>query len=45
VFENPAHDFPKKLEYQLTGQETFTVRVSDGAERGFTLAFTRKPRN
>jgi hypothetical protein len=44
VFENPAHDFPKKLEYQLTNPDTFTVRVSDGAQRGFTLTFSRQPR-
>jgi len=40
VFENPAHDFPKKLEYQLTGPTTFSVRVSAG-ERGYTLTFNR----
>jgi hypothetical protein len=42
VFENPAHDFPKKLEYQLTDRNTLSVRVSDGAQRGFTLTYTRK---
>ena len=41
VFENPAHDFPKKLEYQLTGPDTLSVRVSAGA-RGFTLTYNRQ---
>ena len=41
VFENPAHDFPKKLEYQLTGPDTLSVRVSAG-ERGFTLTLNRQ---
>jgi predicted ATP-grasp superfamily ATP-dependent carboligase len=41
VFENPAHDFPKKLEYHLTGPDTLSVRVSAG-ERGFTLTFNRQ---
>lgn len=40
VFENPAHDFPRRLEYRR-GDDTLTVRVSDGAENGFTLEFRR----
>jgi len=40
IFENPAHDFPRRLEY-LRGDDTLTVRVSDGAEQGFTLEFRR----
>lgn len=42
VFENPAHDFPRRLEYRR-GDDALTVRVSDGAERGFALAFQRVP--
>ena len=47
VFENPAHDFPKRLSYRRTGQ---TLRVEvDGDEKGtpmrevytFTLANRR----
>ena len=47
VFENPAHDFPKRLSYRRTGQ---TLRVEvDGDEQGkalrdvytFTLAGAR----
>jgi hypothetical protein len=41
VFENPAHDFPKKLEYQLTGPDTLAVRVSAG-ERACTPNFKRQ---
>jgi ketosteroid isomerase-like protein len=40
VFENPAHDFPRRLEYRR-GDDALTVRVSDGAEQGFTLEFQR----
>ncbi len=42
VFENPAHDFPRRLEYRLIG-DALTVRVSDGVEggQGFTLNFKR----
>lgn len=40
VFENPSHDFPRRLEYRQ-GDGTLTVRVSDGADKGFTLEFER----
>lgn len=40
VFENPAHDFPRRLEYRRS-DDALTVRVSDGAEKGFTLEFQR----
>ncbi len=52
VFENPDHDFPKKLEYRLgAGQlregqlaegKELTVTVSDGDEEGFRLRFQRR---
>jgi len=38
VFENAAHDFPRRLEYRR-GDTALTVRVSDGADKGFTLEF------
>lgn len=38
IFENPSHDFPRRLEYRR-GDDALTVRVSDGAEKGFTLEF------
>jgi hypothetical protein len=41
TFENPAHDFPKRLEYRQIGDEALAVRVSDGGSKGFTLEFMR----
>ena len=41
VFENPAHAFPRRLEYRRDGDDRLVVRVSDGGERGFTLDFHR----
>lgn len=36
IFENPEHDFPKKIVYQkLSGTEIF-VQVSDGGQKGFS---------
>lgn len=43
VFVNPAHDFPKRIEYERAEQERLTVRVSDGTGKGFTLDFARAP--
>lgn len=42
VFENPAHDFPRVLEYRHEGDDRLVVRVGDGADRGFTLGFRRE---
>ncbi len=42
VFENPAHDFPRRLEYRREGDDRLAVRVSDGGEKGFTLDFRRE---
>ncbi|MEL7312804.1 MAG: DUF6265 family protein [Pseudomonadota bacterium] len=41
VFENPTHDFPRRLDYQLVDDCRLTVSVSDGADQGFSLNFTR----
>ena len=41
VFENPTHDFPRRLEYRRGADGRLTVRVSDGGEKGFTLDFSR----
>jgi hypothetical protein len=41
VFSSPAHDFPKRLEYLRQCDDRLKVHVSDGAEKGFTLDFTR----
>ncbi|HKE96428.1 MAG TPA: DUF6265 family protein [Povalibacter sp.] len=43
VFENSAHDFPKKLEYEAHGNDRMTARVSDGKDKGFTINYQRKP--
>jgi hypothetical protein len=40
-FENPAHDFPKVIEYSLKGG-TLTATVGDGATQE-TYVFTRMP--
>ncbi|MGE0031690.1 MAG: DUF6265 family protein [Steroidobacteraceae bacterium] len=41
VFDNPAHDFPRRLEYVLAPDGRLTVNVSDGSEKGFSLDFAR----
>lgn len=43
VFENAAHDFPRRIEYERSGEGRYTARVSDGAGKGFTLDFARTP--
>ncbi len=42
VFENPDHDFPRRIAYRLDGGRLI-VEVSDGevGGKGFTLNFTR----
>ncbi len=42
VFANPAHDFPRRLEYERRPDGRLLVRVSDGADKGFTLDFARQ---
>jgi hypothetical protein len=42
IFENPSHDFPRKLEYELQAPDSLSVQVSDGAGKGFTLEFVRR---
>ena len=41
VFDNPAHDFPRRLEYLQAPDGGLTVKVSDGGEKGFSLEFVR----
>ena len=43
VFENPGHDFPRRLEYRRIDADRMEVFVSDGADRGFRLDFRRSP--
>lgn len=42
VFENPEHDFPKKLEYRLITNGTMKVTISDGGDRSFTIPFQKE---
>lgn len=42
VFENPAHDFPRVLEYRRDGDDRLVVHVGDGGQKGFTLDFRRE---
>ena len=42
VFTNPAHDFPRRLAYERQPDGGLQVRVSDGADKGFTLDFARQ---
>jgi hypothetical protein len=44
VFTNPAHDFPRRLEYERQADGRLHVRISDGGDEGFTLDFAREPR-
>lgn len=41
VFENPDHDFPRTIAYVLAADGVMTVRVTDGADEGFTLRYTK----
>lgn len=41
VFENPGHDFPKKIEYVLNPGGQLTVQVSDGGDQGFEIRFQK----
>ena len=43
AFANPAHDFPRRLDYQRQPDGRLQVRVGDGADQGFTLDFARQP--
>ena len=43
VFENPAHDFPRRIDYRLRG-DTLTARVEgtiDGTPRGIDFPYLR----
>jgi hypothetical protein len=39
VFENPGHDFPKRIVYSMQPDDSIEVEVSDGRDQGFTLRF------
>jgi hypothetical protein len=41
-FENPAHDFPRRIVYRFVSDREMAVTVSDGAGKGFTLKLLRR---
>lgn len=45
IFQNPSHDFPKRLTYRLDGPDRMNVSVRGDGDQGFTLAFERQPRS
>jgi len=45
TFENPAHDFPKRLVYRLEDPDRMTVAVGSDGENGFTIRFIRAADN
>ena len=42
VFQNPSHDFPKRITYRLTGPDRMSVSVRGDGDQGFTLNFHRR---
>lgn len=41
-FENPAHDFPKKISYQKISETEVLVQVSDGAQKSFSYKIIKQ---
>lgn len=42
IFENPQHDFPKKIFYQFNNDKNITVFVSGDKGKGFKVEFIRE---
>ncbi len=42
IFENPEHDFPKKIIYRKISANELFVEVTDGAKRGFSYTMTKQ---
>jgi hypothetical protein len=42
TFENPAHDFPKMIQYRKRADGALEARVSDGGSRAEVFVFRRK---
>jgi hypothetical protein len=42
VFENPDHDFPKKIVYQKLNETQIFVQVSDGKQKGFAYKMQKQ---
>lgn len=45
IFENSAHDFPKKLEYSLPTENKLRVTVTGEQGKGFSINFIRHDRH
>jgi uncharacterized protein YciI len=45
TFENPDHDFPKKIVYQKLNNKEVFVQVSDGKQKGFSYKIIRQHEN
>jgi uncharacterized protein YciI len=45
AFENPTHDFPKKIVYTLVNPNEILVDVSDGKEKGFRYTMKKQTEN
>lgn len=44
-FENPKHDFPKKISYKKVSETEVFVEVSDGNQKGFSYKMTKQIAN
>lgn len=42
IFENPDHDFPKKIVYQMLNETEMFVEVSDGDKKGFSYKMKKQ---
>lgn len=42
IFENPAHDFPKKIVYRRLSEKELGVAVSDGGPKEFSFRMVRQ---
>lgn len=42
IFENPDHDFPKKIVYQKLSGTDILVQVTSGKQRGFSYRMTKQ---
>jgi uncharacterized protein YciI len=42
TFENPKHDFPKKITYQKISDTELFVKVSDGKQKGFSYKMIKQ---
>jgi hypothetical protein len=40
-FENPEHDFPKRIDYRRLAKDQILVTVGDGKQKGFSIRFVR----